>query len=42
MWVVDSVRFCAGLMPGKYLRTPMPRTTAPTAIRNAVMLCNTN
>ena len=42
MWVVDSVRFWAGLTPGKYLRTPKPRKTAPTAIRSAVMLCNTS
>ncbi len=40
-FVVVSTRFCAGLTPGKNLRMPNPRKTAPTATRRRVMLCRT-
>lgn len=40
--VVALVRPSAGLMPGKYFRTPKPRNTAPTATRSTATLWATS
>ena len=42
MLMVETVRFPAGLAPGKYFNNPNPRNTAPRLIRRAVMLFRTS
>jgi len=39
---VASIRFCAGLTPGKYSKTPKPKKISPTEIRSHVVLRSIN